>query len=367
MTGMKQDKKTLDPRVRERRFSLVILFSTFVVLAALTTVEMMIVGKYIKYEEISRGHIIAIAAYWLIAAVAFTFMTTYQINRRYEKPMRKFAEATRQVANGDFSVYVKPAHTADKMDYLDAMFLDFNTMVEELGSIETLKTDFFSSVSHEIKTPLSVIQNYAEALQNDELSPELRRDYTDTILASSKRLSALITNILKLNKLEKQAIQPVTEPYDVCRQLCDCSLGFENLWEKKGIDFVADIEDCATIEADESLMELVWNNLLSNAIKFTPTGGTVSLKQTSSAAEVVVSVSDTGCGMSEETMRHSFEKFYQGDASHSTEGNGLGLSLSLRVVQIVGGSITADSILGEGSTFTVRIPTQKAAQRRQFA
>lgn len=351
------------PRMRKRRhFKWSILVITFIVLAILSTIQMKIVGQFISYEQVTHGHIIITVLYWLFAAVIFTLITCYQINHRYEKPMRRFAKATKQVANGDFSVYVKPMHTTEKMDYLDVMFLDFNKMVEELGSIEILKTDFFSSVSHEIKTPLAVIESYAEALQNDELTKEQRKEYTDTILNSSKRLSELITNILKLSKLENQKISPIAEPYDVCRQLCDSALNFENLWEKKNINFIADIEDIAILEADEGLLELVWNNLLSNAIKFTEAGGNVTLKQTSSQTEIIVSVSDSGCGMSEETLKHIFDKFYQGDSSHSTEGNGLGLSLALRVIQLSGGSIHCKSKQGEGSEFTVHIPISKRTE-----
>lgn len=356
---MKGQKESADIRIRRKtkRFPFTVMIITFVVLGALTTVQMLILQPYIAYAELPQNYIIIVALFWLAVSAIFTLFTALQINLKYEKPMRQFAQATKQVANGDFSVYMKPLHTADKTDYLDAMFLDFNKMVEELGSIETLKTDFLSNVSHEIKTPLSVIQNYAQSLQNENLTPEQRKDYTDTIAASASRLSELITNILKLNKLEKQNIQPVAEPYDVSRQLCDCALQFEDTWEKKQIHFVADLEDCATIEADESLVELVWNNLLSNAIKFTAPGGTVTLRQTSTDDEVIVSVSDTGCGMSEVTMAHIFEKFYQGDTSHSAAGNGLGLPLSLRVLQLVGGSISVASTQGQGTTFTVRIPT----------
>lgn len=359
---MKTSKGKPKRRLRERRFSVGMLLSTFAVLALLTTIQMMILGRFINHEIIPTQYKIVIALYWLTAAIGFTLITSWQVARRYEKPMRQFAEATKQVANGDFSVYVKPRHTIEKADYLDEMFLDFNTMVEELGSIEILKTDFFSSVSHEIKTPLSVIQNYAEALHNDEISLVQRKEYADTIVESSRRLSELVTNILKIVKLDKQAIQPITETYDVCRQLCGCALHFENLWEKKNIEFVADIEDVAMIEADESLVELVWNNLLSNAIKFTNSSGMVTLTQTSTESEVIVSVSDTGSGMSEETMKHIFDKFYQGDTSHSTEGNGLGLALALRVLELMDGTITVTSAVGVGTTFTVKIPTLKRLQ-----
>lgn len=294
--------------------------------------------------------------YWALVAVALTLYARWQIKKTYEEPMHRLAKATAQVAQGDFSVYVPPLHTADKLDYLDVMILDFNTMVEELGSIETLKTDFFSNVSHEMKTPLAVIQNYAQLLQKENLTEEERLEYTDSILQSTRKLSSLITNILKLNKLEKQTIRPVPEQYDLCQQLCDCALQFEDAWEKKDIEFIAELEDRVIIEADPGLLELVWTNLLSNAVKFTPPGGTVTLTQTSDEKEITVSVSDTGCGMDEKTLRHIYDKFYQGDTSHSTEGNGLGLALVQRILQLSNGTITVKSRVGQGSTFTVRLP-----------
>lgn len=229
-------------------------------------------------------------------------------------------------------------------------------MVEELGSMETLKTDFFSNVSHEFKTPLAVIYNNAQLLDRDNLSDEKRREYARNILKASKRLNNLITNMLKLNKLEKQAIQPVPERYDLCRQLCECALQFENIWEIKELEFEANVEDRVMIEADAGLLELVWTNLLSNAVKFTPSGGTVTLSQHSDSESVTVSVADTGCGMDESTIKHIFDKFYQGDTSHSTEGNGLGLALVKRILQLSDGAISVESTVGEGTVVSVKLP-----------
>ncbi|MGN1187099.1 MAG: sensor histidine kinase, partial [Lachnospiraceae bacterium] len=233
---------------------------------------------------------------------------------------------------------------------------DFNKMVEELGSIETLKTDFFSNVSHEIKTPLAVIQNNAELLRLEGLTEEERLEYTETILHATKRLSNLITNMLKLNKLEKQAITPAPQQYDLCAQLCECALQFEDAWERKNVEFEADIEERAMIEADEGLLALVWTNLLSNAVKFTPEGGTIRLAQISDEEKITVSVADTGCGMDEKTMSRIFDKFYQGDTSHSTEGNGLGLALVKRILQLSDGDISVNSEVGRGTVFTVTLP-----------
>lgn len=353
---MKIDGRT-DLKRRNYWNGLMIFIPTLLFFCFITTAQFIILGEYIDYKNVATIHIIMILFFWFLCASVFTYITLHQINRRYEKPMKDFAAATNQVANGDFSVYVPPIHSADKLDFLDYMFLDFNKMVEELGSIETLKTDFISNVSHEIKTPIAVIQNYAEYLQNEVISKEQRYEYAKAIEDASKRLANLIANILKLNKLENQKIQPEVLPYDISRQLSECAIQFEDAWEKKNIEFEADLEDKAIICADESLMELVWNNLLSNAIKFTEDGGTVTLKQTSTEDYVIVSVSDTGCGMSEETMKHIFDKFYQGDTSHSKEGNGLGLALSLRVLQLHGSTISVNSIIGKGTTFTVTIPT----------
>ncbi|MDL2213962.1 HAMP domain-containing histidine kinase [Clostridia bacterium OttesenSCG-928-O13] len=343
-------------KINERKFTFSIFIVSFLVLGALFTAQMLVLGQFINYTAIPVGYMVATVAIWLAAAAALSFLTNAQIRKRYQKPMHEFAGAAHKVAGGDFSVYLAPQHRADKLDYLDAIFLDFNKMVEELGSIETLKTDFFSNVSHEIRTPLAVIQNYASMLQEESLTPGQRRDYTDTILDSTRRLSDLITNLLKLSKLEKQNITPVAQPYDVCRQLCECALLFEDRWERKSIEFVTQIEDRAVINADVSLLELVWNNLLSNAIKFTPPGGTVTMVQTATENEVTVSVADTGCGMDRATVEHIFDKFYQGDTSHATEGNGLGLALASRIVELTDGSLTVESVPGEGSTFTVRLP-----------
>lgn len=282
-------------------------------------------------------------AYWSMIAASLTIFTRFRIQKTYDVPVQRLAEAARQVAEGDFSIYVSTMHTAENKDYLDHLIDDFNKMVAELGSMETLKTDFFANVSHEFKTPLAGIQNNAMLLRQKNLTEEKRLEYATAIIQSTQRLSNLISNMLKLNKLEKQTIVPHAEPYDICGQLCQCIIQFDGLLEKKNIEFEADLEDEAFIAADEHLLELVWNNLLSNAVKFTPSGGSIVLRQRTGADGIEVSVSDTGCGMDKETQKRIFEKFYQGDTSHSTEGNGLGLALTLRILHLLDCRITVQS------------------------
>ena len=296
--------------------------------------------------------------YWMGMSLLTTWVIVKLTRDTYEKPLKELAEATKKVAQGDFSVYVPTMHTADKLDYMDLMIRDFNKMVAELGGIETMKTDFISNVSHEIKTPLAVISNYAQMLKGRSLTDGERNEYLDTILDNVRRLSDLVMNILKLNKIENQVIKPVLQPYDLCGQLSECALLFESAWDEKNLELEFETEDRAVIRADREMLEIVWNNLLSNAVKFTPEGGTVRLHQTTEQDAVVVTVSDTGCGMTRETMSRIFEKFYQGDTSHSAPGNGLGLALALRILEISGGTIAVTSTVGEGSTFTVRLPKE---------
>lgn len=349
---------TKERSVRSSRLPVSLFFIFLGILLVMSGVHTGLVVLVNKLELNKLVQTLIPMLYWAFVAFCLAAYTRWQVVKTYDEPVQKLAKATEKVAQGDFSVYVPTIHTADKLDYLDMMILDFNKMVAELGSIETMKTDFISNVSHEIKTPLAVISNYTQLLKSDSLSEAERTEYLDSILNNVKRLSDLVMNILKLNKIENQVIQPVVKPYDLCAQLSECALLFEDVWDKKNIELEFETEDRAVISADREMMEIVWNNLLSNAVKFTPEGGTVRLCQTSEQDAVIVTVSDTGCGMSEETMSHIFDKFYQGDTSHSTPGNGLGLALALRILQISGGTITVTSKVGEGSTFTVRLPAE---------
>lgn len=342
--------------VKESRFPYSLFAIYFVTLLLMSGIHigLIVLENRMGWNEVMQTFIPLF--YWFLVAVALTLFTRKQIFVAYEEPIHKLAEAAGQVAGGDFSVYVPTLHGPDKRDYLDVMIMDFNKMVEELGSIETLKTDFVSNVSHEMKTPIAIIKNYAELLKSGNISEEQRKEYAETIEGAAGRLSDLISNILKLNKLENQTITPEAAVYDVSKQLCECILQFDDAMNDKDIELETELEERVMIEADESLLDLVWNNLLSNAVKFTEPGGIIRVYQISDEKCVRVTIKDTGCGMSEESARHIFDKFYQGDTSHSKEGNGLGLALVKRVLELMDGDIQVVSEEGKGSTFTVILP-----------
>ena len=272
-----------------------------------------------------------------------------------ERPVNQIMRALDQVMQGDFSVRIPPVKEFAGETGFNEIINAINKMTKELQGTETLRTDFVANVSHELKTPLAVMANLSTMLQQPGISEEERVEYAKAISHSSRRLAALITNILKLNKLENQQIFPKHEEYDLSGQLCEALLQFEDAWEVKTLSIETNIEDEVKICSDPELLSLVWNNLISNAVKFTPAGGTIGVSLKTEGAAVVVSVRDTGCGMTAETGKHIFEKFYQGDTSHATQGNGLGLALVKRVMDILSGEISVCSTPGLGSTFTVRL------------
>ena len=290
----------------------------------------------------------------IFLSVLFTLIDAVRRKITTERITKHIAEAARKVVQGDFNVRIAPISNLGVDENFNAIINCFNTMTEELRSVETLRTDFIANVSHEMKTPLSVMQNYGTLLQMPDLAENKRVEYAKGVTEGSRRLADMMTNILKLNKLEKQQIYPKTKEYDLGEQLCECLLQFENVWEEKNIEIETEIAEDVKVNTDGELLSLVWNNLFSNAFKFTPEGGKVTLVLEATEYHAIVKVIDTGCGMSQEVGTHIFEKFYQGDTSHATQGNGLGLALVKRVVDILQGEISVESTVGKGSTFVVK-------------
>ena len=291
----------------------------------------------------------------LLISALFTAIDIIRRSLTVKRPIKRILDATRRIANGDYSARIEPFNTPNAIDDFNQIISDFNKMAEELSTTETLRTDFLASVSHELKTPLAVIRNYTTLLQDEVLQQDKRTEYIKAISDTTECFAELISNILRLNKLENQQIFPKDDTYDLGEQLCECLLRFESVWEQKEIEIESNIAENIKVKADNELFYVVWNNLFSNAIKFTSAGGRVTISMTVDQEFAMVSVSDTGCGMSCEVGRHIFDKFYQGDSSHSIQGNGLGLALVKRIIEITGSDITVSSEVGVGSIFTVKL------------
>ena len=312
------------------------------------------IGRDFTQEEITVAAKITMLNVILLSIV----MAVIDFVRRkftVERPVKRITDAASKMIEGDFNVRIEPISKFATDDSFHEIIECINKMAEELSGVETLRTDFIANVSHEMKTPLAVMQNYGTLLQTPDLPDEKRIEYAKAITDASRRLADMMTNILKLNRLENQQIYPNPTTFDLGEQLCESLLQYESTWERKNIEIETDIAEGVHVSADAELLSLVWSNLFSNAFKFTEEGGKVTLTLRADEEFATVRVSDTGCGMSAEVGAHIFEKFYQGDTSHATQGNGLGLPLVKRVIDILQGEIGVESAVGVGTTFTVKI------------
>ena len=333
------------------KFIVLFAFLSFVI-----TCNFLLFMQFVPLEEAELDSAASLTMFNVIF-LTLIICIIYEVYHRWRvrRPVKRILDSMEKIMEGDFSARIPYLQGEDSGNEYDDIIKGLNHMAEELSGVETLRTDFISNVSHELKTPLAVIQNYGTILQNPDLSEKEQMEYAKAITEQTRKLSALITNILKLNRLENQQIFPEKQDYNLSEQICECLLGFEQAWEKKNLEIETDIDEDVMVCQDAELLSLVWNNLFSNAVKFCKEEGTVSVSVKKEKDGVLVSVSDEGCGISPEVGAHIFEKFYQGDTSHATQGNGLGLALVKRVIDIVGGEIHVQSVLGKGSTFLVRL------------
>ena len=285
-------------------------------------------------------------------SLIFGAVITVPISKYVLRPINTLSSAMKKVAGGDFSVKLNEDVTTAFVHQLNA---DFNHMVHELSTVGTLRNDFISNVSHEFKTPLAAIEGYAVLLQDDTLSIEDRKEYTERILFSSRRLSTLVANILAISKLDNETMPLPHTSYRIDEQIRRNILSLEPKWSSKNIEFELNMEN-SELDAVESLMNHVFINLLDNAIKFSPDGGIVYISLTQNNKEVDFCIANSGPAISEETMKHMFEKFYQGDTSHKSEGNGLGLTLVKKIISLHGGSISVRNTSDGLVEFYVVIP-----------
>ncbi|WP_010252138.1 HAMP domain-containing sensor histidine kinase [Acetivibrio cellulolyticus] len=272
------------------------------------------------------------------------------------KPLNQLVKAIKVVATGDFSVRVEEINDHSEMANL---IRNFNHMAEELGSIEMFRNSFINDFSHEFKTPIVSIRGFAKQLQNDNLSPEKRKEYTDIIISESERLANMSANVLILNKFENQQFITNKTEYELDEQIRDCIILFEKQWSKKNIEINLDLEPLKIYNNQEMLSHL-WINLIENAIKYSNDNGHVAIRCYGTVNGIQFKISDDGNGMDENTLKHIFDKFYQGDNSHAVQGNGLGLSIVKRIVELCKGEIVVDSETQKGTTFTVKLPKSES-------
>ena len=276
------------------------------------------------------------------------------MSRFFLRPVTRMGRAMERVAAGDFTVRLdNPGALGEMRD----SYAHFNTMTRALAATETLQSDFISNVSHEFKTPINAIEGYAMLMQDAGNDPALQREYADKILLSTRRLSELVNNILLLSKVDNQTMPLEKHPYRLDEQLRRAILLLERKWTQKQIEWDVDMDE-ATYTGNESLMLHVWVNLLDNAIKFDPVGGEIRLRLHCESTCIRITVSDNGPGIPKDQHSAIFERFYQADGSHKSEGIGLGLALARRIVRMCGGEISVSSEPGKGSCFTVELPRE---------
>jgi signal transduction histidine kinase len=287
----------------------------------------------------------------LLLSMLITIALVLVVLKQIVKPMKRLTEATKQVAVGNFDVQVKQT-THDEVGIL---VMNFNKMTQELKNNEYLKKDFVSSVSHEFKTPIASISGFAKIIQSNDIDDGTRREYVQIIIDETDRLSKLSSNLLRLSSLENQAIIEKMHRFSLDEQIRRVILLLEQSWSKKDLELDLDLE-ALDFQGDEEMLQQVWINLIDNAIKFSESGGLLSIKVYSADRSAIVEIRDSGKGMDARTVARIFEKFYQGDVAHKTDGNGLGLSIVKRIVDLYDGEIACSSQLGHGTTFTIKLP-----------
>lgn len=347
-------------KLRER-IGLTLVLSLFVLLVFVVTaiivglLSLLVLhfGQEASFRQYSPFQMVLVL---LVASVIVGCLVGSLLGRFPLRPVRKVIKVINRLAAGDFSARLSLKGPSE----VRALGESFNRMAEELGSIEVLRSDFVNNFSHEFKTPIVSIKGYSEMLKYGDLSQEEHDRYLDIIIRESGRLADLATNVLNLSKVEAQNSLGEVSRFRLTEQIRQCILLLEPRWAAKDISFSIEMEELRYV-GNEELLSQVWINLLDNAVKFTPEGGTIAVRAVRQGEALRIDIQDSGCGIEEEALRRIFDKFYQADISHATAGNGLGLTLARRIVELHGGEITCTSSQGQGTTFSVLLRMHEAA------
>lgn len=304
-----------------------------------------------KFPSIAKQSFTGFLFYQLLLSTMISTALCFIMGRIPLSPVNHLIAGMSELANGNFSHRLKTNVPGE----FRKIVRNFNIMAESLESTEILRNDFINNFSHEFKTPIVSIRGFAKILKDNTITQQERDEYLDIIISESTRLSTLANNVLNLSKIESQLSLTHTEPFNISEQIRKCILLLANRWEEK--DIVLDI-DLTEVEynGSEELLTQIWVNLLDNAIKFTPEQGSIIIRLSQEKSSLVFQITDTGCGIAPEQQAHIFDKFYQCDVSHSSSGNGLGLSVVKKVIDLHHGNIVVDSIPEQGTTFTILLP-----------
>lgn len=288
----------------------------------------------------------------LVVSVIIGTCISAAVASKIVRPVREVKKAMHRVEKGDFSQRLEVTGFNGEIDEL---IESYNKMAQELGGIEMFRENFINSFSHEFKTPIVSIQGFAKQLKKENLSEEKKQEYIDIIISESKRLTNLSSNILMLSKLENQQIITDKTSFSLDEQIRNCILLLEKQWTAKDISFDIDMQEIQYTTNAEMLSQ-VWVNIIGNAIKFSPKGSSIRVKLFKEGDVITAEITDRGIGMDQQTISHIFERFYQGDRAHASEGNGLGLPLVKRIVELCNGNIRVESQYGKGTNFIVTLP-----------
>lgn len=341
-------KEQLSPM--RRKISAMLTLQTFFVVLIVVVIASAIALMY--RVAITDMHMIGVLS-MLVPIVVLVTLVNFLFTRFIYRYLDKISDAMQKVADGDYTVRLD----AEKDQPFRELYRNFNTMAEELGGVEMLKNDFINGYAHELRTPITSINGFAEMLLNDDgtLSREEKRSYLEIIASESRRLADLAGNSLLMSRLDTQKIIPDKKPFSLDEQLRRCSILLSGQWTEKELDMTMDLDEAVYV-GDYDLMQHLWINLLTNAVKYTPKGGSITVTLKNEEKFIAVSVSDTGKGIPPEDRERIFDKYYQTDKSHSKRGLGLGLAICKRIVQLCNGTLEVESEVGVGSTFTVRLP-----------
>ena len=303
------------------------------------------------------GHALSPYIPMLISALAAIPISS-AVSHHWAKPIQDMVEATKSISQGDFSVRVAETAEGD----MGRLLRSFNQMTTELGNTELMRNDFINVFSHEFKTPIVSIRGFAKRLRNGNLAQRQQEEYLDFIVEESERLSNLANNILLISKYENQSIVGEQAEYALDEQIRTCILRMESQWSARNIQFELDLPRL-TYLGNMEMLDHVWQNLISNAIKFSRDGGTITISARKENSRITVWIRDEGIGIRPEHIGHIFDKFYQEDTSHTTAGNGLGLALVRRIVELCGGEIGVESQKNSGTMVVVALPLPGSAAK----